>query len=116
MTNAELPSGVEKTVVGEDELQRLMVNRFPAGHESDAFFASLGPADYWNNLRTIVDDARELLWLLTGLMPDDPPDPNLFEVFSNGWYAATCWGFADALLLREEATLEQRLAWSHRLH
>lgn len=115
MTNAEMPSGVEKTVVGEDELQRLMVTRFPAGPESDAFFASLGPADYWNNLRTVVIDARELLLHLTGLMPDHPPDPNLFEVFSHGWYAATCWGFADALLLREDAPLEQKLAWSQML-
>lgn len=115
MTNAELPSGVEKTVVGEDELQRLMVTRFPAGPESDAFFASLGPAEYWNNLRTVVTDARELLLHLTGLMSDHPPDPNLFEVFSHGWYAAACWGFADALLLREDATLEQKLAWSQML-
>ena len=91
MTNAELPSGVEKTVVGEDELQRLVVKRFPAGPESDAFFASLGPADYWNNLMTVVVDAREILSQVFGLMPDVPPDPNLFEAFSIGWYAATCW-------------------------
>ena len=115
MTNAELRSGVEKTVVGEDELQRFMVTRFPAGPESDAFFASLGPADYWNNLRTVVIDARELLLHLTGLMPDHPPDPNLFEVFSDGWYAATCWGYADAIMLREDAPLESKLAWSQML-
>ncbi len=115
MTNAELPSGAEKTVVGEDELQRLMVTRFPAGPESDAFFTSLGPADYRNNLRSVVDDAQELLSGLTGLTLDDPPDPNTFEVFSHGWYAATCWGYADAIMFRENAALEQKLAWSQML-
>lgn len=115
MTTDEKTSDATVSVVGEDELQRLMVTRFPTGPESDAFFASLGPADYWNNLLTVVIDARKHLFQITGLLPEVPPDPNSFEVFSHGWYAATCWSYVDALLLREDANLEQKLAWSQML-
>ena len=115
MTTGDKPADATVSVVGEDELQRLMVTRFPAGPESDAFFASLGPVDYWNNLLTVVVDARKLLLQITGLLPEVPPDPNTFDVFSHGWYAATCWSYADALLLREDALLEQKLAWSQML-
>lgn len=115
MTNAELPSGVEKTVVGEDELQRLVVTRFPAGPESDAFFASLNPSDYWNNLLAVVVKARQVLTQRMGIVPDLPPDPSNFVAFTDGWYAANCWGYADAIMLREDAALEQKLAWSQML-
>jgi hypothetical protein len=115
MTSGDIPSGAEVSIVGEDELQRLTVTRFPVGPESDAFFASLGPADYWNNLLTVVVDARKHLLQITGLLHEVPPDPNTFDVFSHGWYAATCWSYADALLLREDAILEQKLAWSQML-
>ena len=115
MTRGDVPTSAEVTIVGEDELQRLTVTRFPPGPESDAFFASLNPADYWNNLLTVVVDARQILTALTGVMPDVPPDPNNFAVFTDGWYAATCWGYADAIMLREDAPPESRLAWSQML-
>ncbi len=115
MTSGDIPADATVSVVGEDELQRLALTRFPAGPESDAFFASLGPTDYWNNLLTVVVDARKHLLQITGLLPEVPPDPNTFEVFTQGWYAATCWNYADALLLREDAVLEQKLAWSQML-
>ena len=115
MTKAELPTSAEITVVGEDELQRLTVMRFLQGPESDAFFASLNPSDYWNNLLTVVVDARRVLTKVMGAMPDFPPDPNSFAVFTDGWYAATCWGYADAIMLREDAPLESKLAWSQML-
>ena len=115
MTTCDKPADATASVVGEDELQRLMVTRFPAGPDSDAFFASLGPADYWNNLLTVVVDARKHLLQITGLLPEVPPDPNSFDVFSHGWYAATCWDYADRLMLLEGASLEQKLAWSQML-
>ncbi|MEI6800602.1 MAG: hypothetical protein WCO04_15515 [Pseudomonadota bacterium] len=115
MTSGDVPADATTYVVGEDELQRLTATRFPAGPESDAFFASLGPADYWNNLLTVVVDARKHLLQITGLLHEVPPDPNTFDVFSHGWYAATCWSYADALLLREDAILEKKLAWSQML-
>lgn len=115
MTRGDIPEDATVSVVGEDELQRLTVTRFPAGPESEAFFASLGPTDYWNNLLTVVVDARKHLLQITGLLPEVPPDPNTFDVFSHGWYAATCWSYANALLLREDAILEQKLAWSQML-
>lgn len=115
MANSGLPEGTEVTVVGEDELQRLSVTSFPSGPQSDAFFASIGPSDYWNNLLKVVVDARTILAEIMGVMPDGPPDPTCFVPFSTGWYAATCWSYADALLLRDDATLEHKLAWSQML-
>lgn len=115
MTTADLPSDMKKTIVGEDELQRLTVTRFPPGPESDAFFASLNPSDYWNNLLAVVVDARQVLTQSMGVMPDLPPDPSIFDAFTDCWYAATCWGYADAIMLREDAALEQKLAWSQML-
>jgi hypothetical protein len=115
MTKADLPSGMKKTIVGKDELQRLTVTRFPPGPESAAFFSSLNPSDYWNNLLAVVVDARQVLTQSMGVMPDLPPDPSIFVAFTDGWYAATCWGYADAIMLREDAALEQKLAWSQML-
>lgn len=115
MAKADLPSGMKKTIVGEDELQRLTVTRFPPGPESDTFFASINPYDYWNNLLAVVVDARQVLTRSMGVMPDLPPDPSIFVAFTDGWYAATCWGYADAIMLREDAALEQKLAWSQML-
>lgn len=115
MSKTDIPTDVYVTVVGEDELQRLTVTRFPAGADSDAFFGSLGPSDYWNNLLLVVVDAQQVLAEIMGVLPDVPPDPNKFGAFSGGWYAATCWGYADALLLRDDAPLEHKLAWSQML-
>jgi hypothetical protein len=115
MAKGELPSNIATSVVKEDELQRLTVTRFPPGPESDAFFASLNPSDYWNNLLAVVIDARQVLTKIMGVMPDLPPDANIFAAFTDGWYAATCWSYADAIMLREDATLEQKLAWSQML-
>jgi hypothetical protein len=115
MSKTDIPTDVYVTVVGQDELQRLTVTRFPAGPDNDAFFGSLGPSDYWNNLLLVVVDARQLLAEIMGVLPDVPPDPNKFDAFSGGWYAATCWGYADALLLRDDASLEHKLAWSQML-
>ena len=115
MTRAEVPADAYVTVVGEDELQRLTVTRFPPGPESDAFFASLDPSVYLNNLLTIVVDARTILQAITGSLPEEPPDPNSFAAFTDGWYAATCWGYADAIMLREDAPVEFKLAWSQML-
>lgn len=115
MNKTDIPIDVRLTVVGEDELQKLTAMRFPASVASDAFFNSLGPSDYWNNLLLVVVDARKILAEIMGLLPDVPPDPNNFDVFSSGWYAAACWGYADAILLRDDASLEHRLAWSQML-
>lgn len=115
MSKKDHPIDVEITVVGEDELQRLTAVRFPSGAESNGFFNNLGPSEYWNNLVSVVVDARKILAEIMGAVPDFPPDPNNFDAFSGGWYAATCWGYADALLLRDDASLEHKLAWSQML-
>jgi hypothetical protein len=115
MAKAGLPTSVKKTIVGEDELQRLTMTQFPSGPDSNAFFASLGPSDYWNNLLTVVIDARQVLTKDMGVTPDLPPDPNIFMAFTDCWYAAICWGYADAIMLREDAALEKKLAWSQML-
>lgn len=115
MAKADLPTGITKTIVREDELQRLTVTQFPPGPESDAFFASLNPSDYWNNLLAVVVDARRVLTKSMGVTPDLPPDPSIFAAFTDDWYAAICWGYADAIMLREDAGLEQKLAWSQML-
>lgn len=115
MTKGGLPTNIETNVVGEDELQRLTVTRFPPGPESDAFFASIDPSAYWDNLLCVAADAQEILAALMGSPPPEPPDPNTFAPFTHGWYAATCWGFADAIKLRDDAPLESKLAWSQML-
>ena len=115
MSKTDIPTDVYVTVVGEDELQKLTAVHFPSGAESDAFFDSLGPSDYWKNLLSIIDDARQMLAKIMVALPDVPPDPRKFDAFSHGWYAATCWGYADAILSRDDATLEHKLAWSQML-
>lgn len=115
MTIGEIPAATSTQVVGGDELQRLTVTRFPSGPESDAFFASLNPSAYWNNLLAVVADARKILYKIMGEMPDLPPDPSIFAAFTDGWYAASCWGYADAIMLRDNAPVEAKLAWSQML-